>query len=73
MYLNDRTNGSLSQLLCRDDCIHVYKTLFFKDLRIISNRQLRDMILLDNSAHSFGCLVNNGVPISAFTDEHNDL
>lgn len=36
---------------------------FVKDLRIIKNRELKNMILVDNLAHSFGFQINNGIPI----------
>ncbi len=36
---------------------------FIKDLRIIKNRDLKDIIIVDNLAHSFGFQINNGVPI----------
>jgi len=34
-----------------------------KDLRIICNRELNALILIDNSALSFALNVNNGIPI----------
>ena len=43
-----------------------------KDLRIIKNRHLKDIILVDNSAYSYGIQVNNGVPILPFYDDKND-
>jgi len=36
---------------------------FIKDLRIIRNRDLKDLIIVDNLAHSFGFQIENGVPI----------
>ena len=35
-------------------------------MRIIRNRQLNDLILIDNSALSFALNVNNGIPILPF-------
>jgi len=45
---------------------------FIKDLRIIKNRELKDMIIVDNLAHSFGFQIDNGVPILEFHDDKND-
>lgn len=42
---------------------------FIKDLRIIKNRELKNMILVDNLAHSFGFQIENGIPIVEF---HNN-
>lgn len=72
-FLNLQSNGAISQFLCRDHCIHLYKKVFVKDLRVVSNRQLKNMVLLDNSAHSFGGLMNNGVPIKSFISDQRDL
>lgn len=43
-----------------------------KDLRIIANRDLKDLILIDNIATSFAFNVNNGIPILPFYDNHSD-
>lgn len=40
--------------------------LYIKDLRIISDRALNDIILVDNSILSFGFQLDNGVPICSF-------
>ena len=45
---------------------------FIKDLRIIKNRELKDMIIVDNLAHSFGFQIDNGVPILEFHNDKND-
>jgi CTD small phosphatase-like protein 2 len=42
---------------------------FIKDLRIIKNSDLKNIILVDNLAHSFGFQLENGVPILEW---HND-
>ena len=43
-----------------------------KDLRVIANRNLQDMILVDNAAYSFGFQIDNGVPIIPFYENKND-
>lgn len=45
---------------------------FIKDLRIIQNRELKDIIMIDNLAHSFGLQVTNGIPILEFLDNAQD-
>ena len=46
--------------------------IYVKDLRIISDRHPRDIILVDNSIVSFAFNLDNGVPISAFTRQAQD-
>ncbi len=43
-----------------------------KDLRIIKNRQLKDIIIVDNLVHSFGLQLDNGIPILEFINNKND-
>lgn len=39
---------------------------YVKDLRIIKDRNITDIVLVDNSIISFAFNMDNGVPISAF-------
>lgn len=43
-----------------------------KDLRIIKNRHLKDIIMVDNLVHSFGLQLDNGIPILEFINNKND-
>ena len=43
-----------------------------KDLRVIRNRQLKDIILVDNAVYSFGFQLTNGIPILPFYRDKND-
>ena len=45
---------------------------FIKDLRIIQNRELKDIVIVDNLVHSFGLQITNGIPILEFLDNKND-
>ena len=46
---------------------------FIKDLRILKNRDLKDMIIVDNLVHSFGFQIENGVPIIEFLNDPSDM
>ena len=46
--------------------------VYVKDLRIIRDRNLSDVILVDNSIISFAFNMDNGVPISAFIRQPSD-
>lgn len=45
---------------------------FIKDLRIIANKHLKDMLIVDNLAHSFGFQIENGIPILEYHNDPND-
>jgi CTD small phosphatase-like protein 2 len=59
----DPYNQYISGLLSRSNCMQTKNGFFIKDLRIIRNRDLKDLIIVDNLAHSFGFQIENGVPI----------
>ena len=58
--------------LYRNNCSLSEQGFFVKDLRIISNRSLQDMVLVDNSAASFAFQMENGIPMLPFYDNKND-
>ena len=57
--------------LYRQHCIET-EFGFVKDLRVIYNRNLKDIIIIDNSALSFSLNLNNGIPILPFYDNIED-
>lgn len=40
--------------LYRDQCYQTADGVYVKDLRIIRNRNLKDMVIVDNAVYSFG-------------------
>lgn len=72
-YLNLRCEGALEAVLSRENCIHIYRGLYIKDLRTVVNRNIKDVVLLDNSAYCFGSQLGNGIPISSFLKDRSDL
>lgn len=40
--------------LYRDSCVQTEEGVYIKDLRIIKNRSLKDMVIIDNAVYSFG-------------------
>lgn len=43
-----------------------------KDLRIFENRDLKDMIIVDNLAHCFSYQIDNGVPLLEWQSDLSD-
>jgi CTD small phosphatase-like protein 2 len=46
--------------------------VYIKDLRIIKNRSMKDLVIVDNAVYSFGFQLDNGIPILPFYDDKND-
>ncbi|CAD8118016.1 unnamed protein product [Paramecium sonneborni] len=62
----------ISGVLSRNNCMETKNGFFIKDLRLIGNKQLKDMLIIDNLAHSFGFQIENGIPILEWHNDQND-
>ncbi len=62
----------ISYIFDRNFCLETKNGFYIKDLRIIKNRDLKNMIIVDNLVHSFGFQVENGVPIIEWTGDKTD-
>ena len=58
--------------LYRQHCIKTNEGVYIKDLRVVRNRKLKDIILVDNAVYSFGFQLTNGVPILPFYENKSD-
>jgi Dullard-like phosphatase family protein len=71
----DPNNEYFEYRLYRHNCVDVYvegEKLYVKDLRIIKNVKMEDMIIIDNSVLSFAHQLDNGIPILPFYDNYDD-
>lgn len=68
----DPNKALIHHRLYRDSCI-ITNGLFIKDLRVIGNRKMKDMAIVDNSVYSFGYQINNGVPIISWYSDKGDV
>jgi CTD small phosphatase-like protein 2 len=57
--------------LYRDNCLLV-DGVYVKDLRILTNRNLKDVVLVDNSAYCFAYQMENGIPIVSWYNDRDD-
>ena len=68
----DKDRKYISHIFSRGDCMETRNGFFIKDLRILGNRTLNNLVIVDNLAHSFGFQVENGIPIVEFLGEQDD-
>lgn len=62
----------ITQILSRGSCLMTKNGFFIKDLRLIENRKLKNVVLLDNYVHSFAFTIENGVPILEWRNDKED-
>ena len=59
--------------LYREHCIFIKPGLYIKDLRIFKNRDLKNIVLIDNSIFSFAHQLSNGILVTSFYNDDNDF
>lgn len=69
----DQNSKYISHRLFRENCVQTEEGLFIKDLRVLMNRNLSDIIIVDNAAYSFGFQLDNGLPILPYYDDKTDI
>jgi CTD small phosphatase-like protein 2 len=68
----DPNREFITAVLNRDSCLETKNGFFIKDLRVIGNRDLKNLIIVDNLSHSFGLQISNGVPIVEWRGAKDD-
>ena len=53
--------------------MEAHNGFYIKDLRIIKNRGLKDIIIVDNLIHSFGLQLDNGIPVLEYLKGKDDV
>jgi Dullard-like phosphatase family protein len=67
----DPENKYFKNRFYRDSCINISNKVYMKDLRIF-NRNLENLIMVDNSIYCFANQLSNGVLINSFYNDKND-
>jgi len=60
------TDNLISHRLYRQHCICIDNRYYVKELSIIQDRDLENIVIVDNSIISFAFNMDNGVPCAAF-------
>jgi len=68
----DPDNTLFQHRLYRQHCVLTPEGYYIKDLRIIQNRDLASMVIVDNSVYSFAYQIDNGIPIISYFDDNSD-
>lgn len=58
--------------LFRESCIEIEDGIFVKDLRIFGNRNLDELMIVDNACYSYAFQLSNGIPIAPYFFGKND-
>lgn len=61
----DPKSQFFSHIFHKENCTKVKKALI-KDLRIFKDRNLEDMLIVDNNIYSYALQLGNGIPILSF-------
>ena len=69
----DPENKLIQHRLFRESCVQTEEGLYVKDLRVFANRNLKDLVLVDNAVYSFGYQIENGIPIAPYYYHKSDV
>jgi len=68
----DPGSRMVSHRLYRENCWQTEQGVYVKDLRVLSNRNLSEIVLVDNAAYSYFFQLENGIPIIPYYEGKND-
>ena len=62
----------ITHRLYRQHCSN-FNGVCIKDFRKFGNRKIEDMIIIDNYIYSYGCNLQNGIPIKPYIEGADDV
>lgn len=58
--------------LYREHCLVTPEGVHVKNLEVLGNRDLKNVVIIDNAVYSFGYHLDNGIPMVPFYDNRAD-
>ena len=72
-YIEKKTNALFSYRLYSSQCLRFVGVCMFKYLDLLCNgRDLKDIMIVDNTVRNYALSIRNGVPIKTYKGEDND-
>ena len=68
----DKERKYVSGILTREHCICIGDEYYIKDLRIIADRKLDEMLIVDDNIFSFAFQIGNGIPVTEYGGDAED-
>ena len=68
----DKDRELIQYRMYRQHCVLTKEGYYIKDLRVIGNRDLNNLVIVDNSVYSFAFQIDNGIPIIPFYSDTAD-
>ena len=72
MDLIDPNKEIFCGILSKKHCMKTKRGIYIKDLRIIVNKNLKDVLLVDKSVESFTFQIDNGIPLLPWKGDSTD-
>ena len=68
----DPKGSCITMALGRSSCMLIKDVYYVKDLRILADRDLKDILIVDDQVVSFAFQLSNGIPIIPYIGDKND-
>ncbi len=68
----DPAGTYIARTLGNSSCVRTKEGYWVKDLRIFADRDLKDLLIVDDNLTSFAFQLDNGVPVASYRGEEED-
>jgi len=64
--------GKIKKIISRKNCVELKEGYVVKDLRIFGDRDLKNVLIVDDSIYSYAFQIGNGIPVGVFEGDEGD-